>query len=466
MFENLLGQPVAGRLIQDIEAGILAPAMLFSGPPVSGKGTAALELGRVISCEVAREAGVSALAGASAVEGATPKAGATALAGEAPWTCACPACSRHRLLVHPDLLCLGWKPFSAEIAASAGTFLRETESLPARLLFIRSIRKLLARFNPVLWEDEPRGKKAFPLVYSLEEDLDELDLLTSGDNKESVVKLTEAMLKNVYKLESEGISETIPIDQIRRAAYWSRLAPFGRGKLLVIENAHRMQEEARNSLLKLLEEPPGRVHIVLSTPRPGSLLPTILSRLRPYRFNSRGASVEEEVIRRVFRDNVKKPDGIAAYLDSFLPVSGATLEALAAFFAASAAFKAAILSRKQGRPLPMELVLLGKLCAPKAEAAGLGRPRGEAAAVISLILERADNFEIHSLFPRFLGFLLEQVSLSVRQAPSPCLPSVAYNELWKKCVAWTETAVGIYKLRAAPALEKLFTDLSRGLAAL
>ena len=456
MFENLLGQAAASQLIQDIEAAVLAPAMLFSGPPVSGKGTAALELGRAISCEDETESGSPSLS--------DPHAGK---AGKASWKCDCSSCSRHRLLIHPDLLCLGWKPFSAEIAASAGAFLREAESPQARLLFVRAIRKLLVRFNPVLWEDEPKAGKLFPLVNSLEEDIDELEAMSSGPAENSAVaKLTEGMLKSAFKLESEGIGEIIPIGQIRRATYWSRLSPAGRGKLLVIENADRMQEEARNSLLKLLEEPPGKVTVVLTSARPGSLLPTILSRLRPYRFNSRDASVEEEVIRRVFRDDVKNLNGIGSYLDSFLPVSGIALETLAAFFAASVAFKAALLCKKQGRPLPEEVVFLGKLCAPKAEAAGLGRPKGEANAAISAILEKADNFEIRSLFSRFLGFLLEQVSLSLKQPSSSFLPSVLYNELWKQCVNWAETAVGIYKLRPAQALEKLFTDLSRRLASL
>jgi len=214
----------------------------------------------------------------------------------------------------------------------------------------------------------------------------------------------------------------------------------------------------------------------------------MLSRLRPYRFNSRNAEIEGEVIKRVFKDhsylipkNAAAAGGeaqpmapaevsqgrhnrISEYLDSFLPVSGDTLEALAAYFAASAAYKAAVLSKKQGRSIPEEVVLLGKSSAPRAEAAGMGRPGLDAAAVIAQIVEKAGGFEIRSLFSRFLYFLLEQVSLGLK-SPS-FLPSPAYNELWTKCSAWAETAVGVYKLRPAQAMEKLFTDLSRGMASL
>jgi len=452
VFENLLGQNAADQLIADIEGAALAPAMLFSGPPASGKGTAALELARVISCESEDSS------------------------SRAAWKCPCPSCFRHRLLIHPDLLCLGYKAFSAEIAASASSFLREAASSAealsssSRMLFIRSVRKLLARFNPVLWEDEPKAGKISPMVNSLEEDLDELIFLSdqisigqSSVDRNSVTKLTEEIIKGAFKLESEGMSEIIPIGQIRRAAFWSHLAPVSAGKTLVIENAHRMQEEARNSLLKLLEEPPGRLTVVLTAPRPGSLIPTIVSRLRPYTFNSRDAEVERDVIRRVFKDEDSK-GGISPYLDSFLPVSSGTLEALAAFFAASAAYRAALLSKRQGRSISEDVVLLGKSNAPKAEAAGLGRPREDTSAVINLIIEKAEKFELRSLFSRFLSCLLAQVSLSQRSSDS--LPSVSFSQTWKESSNWAETAAGIYNLRPAQVLEKLFIDLSLRMAQL
>jgi DNA polymerase-3 subunit gamma/tau len=295
-------------------------------------------------------------------------------------------------------------------------------------------------------------------------------LTADSANRDSITKLADRVLKNAFKLEAEGISETIPIGQLRRASYWCHLAPAGRGKLLLIENADRMQDEARNSLLKLLEEPPARVTLVLTSARPGSLLPTILSRLRPYRFAARSAEAETGVIKRVFRDADAVPANsgnlIGAYLESFLPVSGETLEALAAFFAASVAYKAAFLAKRQGRALPEEVVLLGKYTAPRAEAAGLGRPQSESSAVVPVIVAKAGKFEIRSLFSRFIFLLLEQVSLSRKEAPPDFLPALAYNELWKKCSAWVESAVLTYKLQAAPALEKFFTDLSRGMAGL
>ena len=443
MFENVLSQPAVDQLALDIKEGRLAPAMLFSGPPASGKGTAALELGRIVSCE---------------------NSGA---GRQAPWNCSCPSCLRHRFLVHPDLLCLGPRNFSAEIAASQAAFLKEPSAAATRTLFIRSARKLLLRFNPVLWEDEPKLSKLNPLISSLEEALDDLD---AAGGEDTVEKCTGAVLSAAFKLESEGIGESVPIAQIRRAAWWCRLAPAGKAKLLLIENADRMQEGARNSLLKLLEEPPGPVTLVLTSSRPKALLPTVLSRLRPYRFASRGEAVEREVIRRVFRSGdagLFRPgasDLITAYLETFLPVSGEILEGLACLFAASVAYKAAVLAKKRGTELPEAAVLLGKHAAPLAEAAGLGRPLSACGETAAAVMKGAGNFEVRSLFTGFIRFLLDHVSLRAGQLASPVL--VSYNELWKECAARAESAVAVYNQNPSLALEHFFTEASRGMAAL
>ncbi|MDR0601317.1 MAG: DNA polymerase III, partial [Treponema sp.] len=193
MFENVLGQDAAERLREDLEGGLLAPAMLFSGPPASGKGTAALELARALSCEV------------------EDKNGTAGLFGRGAWNCACSACARHRYLVHQDLLLLGPRRFSAEIAAAGAGLSGERESPAARAFFIRSIRKLLGRFSPVLWEDDPGFGKSGALIQSIEEALDDLARLPGGDGGAGMEKLCSSLIKDALKLEEDGMGETIPI---------------------------------------------------------------------------------------------------------------------------------------------------------------------------------------------------------------------------------------------------------------
>jgi DNA polymerase-3 subunit gamma/tau len=365
-------------------------------------------------------------------------------------------------------MALGSRAFSAEIGAASAAFLRNPGVPPARIFFIRAVRKLLLRFNPLLWEGDQDFSKLSPLVLSLEEALDDLESLPEGEDAGEARKICEDILKNSLKLEAGGIPKYIPIARIRRAAYWCRLAPLGKGKLLLIENADRMMEGARNALLKILEEPPPRVTLVLAASRPEALLPTMLSRLRPYRFIARDRAVEEDVIRRIFRASLPAgfPPGsgpINAYLDAFMPVPGETLFSLAALFIASSAYAAALELRKRGvGALPEELSLLGKHSASLAEAAGLGRPLGDCAAACTAILDRAGKFSVRSLFSDFLKNLLALISASgIMGRGGP-----GYGDLWKKCAAGADSAALGLNQSADLALERLFIESSQGMAAL
>jgi DNA polymerase-3 subunit delta' len=55
-------------------------------------------------------------------------------------------------------------------------------------------------------------------------------------------------------------------------------------KIVIIDNAEKMNSAAANSLLKILEEPPKATHFFLISSRPHMLLPTILSRCQKLNF--------------------------------------------------------------------------------------------------------------------------------------------------------------------------------------
>lgn len=80
-------------------------------------------------------------------------------------------------------------------------------------------------------------------------------------------------------------SDGIHIATVRAIVRHAGLAPaVARRKVFIVGQAERMsrnegQAEAANAFLKLLEEPPDDTTILLTTAEPGSLLPTILSRV-------------------------------------------------------------------------------------------------------------------------------------------------------------------------------------------
>ncbi len=431
MFECVIEQAAAEQIAADFESRKLPPSILFAGPEASGKGSAALELGRVLSCEK-----------------------------DATDDCRCPSCVRHSKLSHPDMLCMGARNFSAEIAAAAAAFGNaHSDAQNAALVFVRALKKLLARFAIPLWEDDPKFGKLAPQAAALEEAADEIASLPEAAKKRIAV-----ILKDALKLEADGITNTIPINQIRRAAAWAHLAPNGARKTLIIENADRMQEGARNSLLKLLEEPPETLTIILTTSREQALLQTILSRVRPYRFTRRSRETEAAVIRQVFGTPSgigASRGGITAYLESFLPVSDKTLRPAAALFASSAAAITVMNLRRfsTAADLPLELIALGKHASAIAESSGLGRHIQNPRVLIDKLLLSAQNFEIRGLFSRFLRLVLDIVSESFSSLSGAFSP--ACLDIWRNGASVAASSTASYNQRPAAALNRLLSSLTQ-----
>jgi DNA polymerase-3 subunit delta' len=89
--------------------------------------------------------------------------------------------------------------------------------------------------------------------------------------------------------------ETIKIEHIRDAVREILGLPFeARARVVILDDAHAMTEQAMNALLKALEEPPATSHLVLVTASPRALLPTIRSRCQVLRFGPLPAAILEK----------------------------------------------------------------------------------------------------------------------------------------------------------------------------
>lgn len=105
-------------------------------------------------------------------------------------------------------------------------------------------------------------------------------------------KLAEALeFANYLKISDTDLliinnsaSETIKIEEIKEIQHALSLKPYQSNfKLAVINHADRMTSEAANSLLKTLEEPPGKSILILISSNEENLLPTIVSRCQKIR---------------------------------------------------------------------------------------------------------------------------------------------------------------------------------------
>ena len=100
------------------------------------------------------------------------------------------------------------------------------------------------------------------------------------------LKAAHGLHPDIHVLTPEGAGRMIKIDAVReRVQNELALKPNeARRKAVVIDDAHAMNIEAANCLLKTLEEPPGDAVLVLVTPRPDALPETIISRCQMVRF--------------------------------------------------------------------------------------------------------------------------------------------------------------------------------------
>ena len=307
MFENLLHQQrITAQLRRDIAGGCLPPALLFTGPPFSGKLTAALEAARALCC---RNSGA--------------------------WDCPCTACRAHRSLSHPRTVLAGSRDTGAEIAAAAEV-LRRRGVDASRFLLVRSARKLLRRFDPVLWEgDERRIAPARPLMQRLSEVVDDFlpgKPLPSGDKLE---RSLDALADDCTALR-KYLPALLPAAQVRRITAWAVHSAGSDHKTVIIDAAERMGEAARNALLKFLEEPPADTTALLLAERKSLLMPTILSRVRCMNFRRRNPAEEAEVLRRVYHEDQKRRGSLADYFRAWHSGPSERIKAAAAHFVSSA----------------------------------------------------------------------------------------------------------------------------------
>ena len=367
MFENIIGQrQVVATLSAELASGSFPRGSLFVGPQFSGKLSTALEAARVLTCSA-----------------------------DGSWGCECAACRQQRELVHPHTVMLGWRYADIEIPASAAA-LQTNRGTAARYLYLRAVRKLVRRFEPTVWDaDDARLRTIQEKTAQVEDLLSPLAIGRELPPADELATLTERVGALCRDLAQTARSDLVTVGQVRLLSAWAHVSAPGSRKVAIIENADRMQESARNALLKLLEEPPGQVHLVLLTTRRSSLMPTILSRLRPYLFPGRGPEEEREVIVRIFRDESGRFADLRSFFLAWREISPERLAV------AARAFLDRALDPQAGLELPEELAMV------------VDRSRGREAAIA--FLEELSNALRSALQGGAGADLLEGWAAAVRE---------------------------------------------------
>jgi DNA polymerase-3 subunit delta' len=118
----------------------------------------------------------------------------------------------------------------------------------------------------------------------------------------SCIRIIRGEHADVQTFSPDG--QFIKINRMREMSRESQFRPFeGRRRVSIIDEAHRLNERAANSILKTLEEPPSSSLIVLVTSKPYALLDTIRSRCQMLSF----APLTTAELEAYLKANYKRP---------------------------------------------------------------------------------------------------------------------------------------------------------------
>lgn len=108
--------------------------------------------------------------------------------------------------------------------------------------------------------------------------------------------------------ESGKLKTAIVVDDVRKAgAFLSLTAGEGGWRIVIVDSADEMNQNAANALLKILEEPPKKALIFLISHSPGGLLPTIRSRCSKLTLTPLDDTVVTILLQR-FRPEIPEPE--------------------------------------------------------------------------------------------------------------------------------------------------------------
>lgn len=138
---------------------------------------------------------------------------------------------------------------------------------------------------------DPTTQATFDGRFEADEQSQTQHLLASGTHPDLHVIVKElARFHEDARVRDKKLT-TIPIDVLRRFVLApALLAPMQRtqsraGKVFILDEAHLLNDAGQNALLKILEEPPERVVLILVTSSEDQLLPTIRSRSQRVSFS-------------------------------------------------------------------------------------------------------------------------------------------------------------------------------------
>jgi len=253
LFEVVKGQKIAIQmLVNDIKAQTLPQTLLLYGPDGCGKFLTAIEVARIVNCE-----------------------------NNLSSHCNCSSCIRINNFTSTNLYIISRSNLrnTFELWNYYGVKKENKEC------FFYDLRRFL-----IFISEEQRYNREYELINEMM-------------NNEENSNFKDIIGKILSIIDSQK-GRYISIDTIRNLQryLWMR-SGSGKCKVVIIDGAESMNEEAANSFLKISEETPGDSIIILTAVNRDLLKETIRSRARSYRFVHLNNKVRRDIAKMKFQQD-------------------------------------------------------------------------------------------------------------------------------------------------------------------
>lgn len=149
----------------------------------------------------------------------------------------------------------------------------------------------------------------FPSTLVTSADLECLNPILADVGHTTIVNNPDIFVLTEYTVES-----------VRSINSFLSRSPYSHDcKVVIIPDAHQLNTESQNTLLKNLEEPGEHNHFILLTPRPQSLINTIISRCHVLKINNPLSKTELLTFPQNIIESLALSEKLSADKESVLP---------------------------------------------------------------------------------------------------------------------------------------------------
>ncbi|MDH5723048.1 MAG: DNA polymerase III subunit delta' [Alphaproteobacteria bacterium] len=154
----------------------------------------------------------------------------------------------------------------------------------------------LARFLLKSSKDTQSNQEA---LFGIEESAPDVKSLDIARDDPVFSRVASGGHADLMHLKRDEGSNALRVDEVRGIERFLRKTSSEGGyRIVIIEDADTMNRNAQNAILKILEEPPKMVLLILIAHRSGMLIPTIRSRTRFFEFRSLSEGIILDALRR------------------------------------------------------------------------------------------------------------------------------------------------------------------------